>query len=226
MRIVDQEEAPLPQPAQPDKTNEITDARPRRLLAFTKSHIIIGSSLLLSCAVIFTVVIPSVRDIIDLKNRISAERSKLDQLLISGKTMKRLISDYEKVKTELPLLDSALLVTGNELAFIETIESLARATQLTIELSFDPVGRQTPPESVIPIPAHIRVKGPFKNVLVFLNQLESQDFYTKLESLRVMARTQSRTSIGFSPPSDSDEPPPNDADVQAEMNIMTYWKKI
>lgn len=225
MKIVDQNEESVPA-ALAEEPAVKTTTKPHRRFIPSANQLIIGVSILLCLVIIIFFIVPSIKNIIDLRDRITAERIKLGQFLAAGKTMKKLISDYESVRKDLGALDGTMLKPGQELQFIETLEALARTTQTSIEISFNPINTDGSEElkQPIPIPTHVRLNGRYHNILVFLDKLEMLDFYSTLESFRATAVTQTRTSGIIPIPPDSDPLAESARGIQAEITLTTYWQ--
>ena len=198
-----------------------------RNLKTHKTLLIIIAQLVVTGLILGFFVVPSARDIMTLQRDIADKREQLENLRKSGKSYKTIIEDYEYIKSDLPQLEAVTLKRGQELEFITSIEESASETQLTHELIFDTTLLQGETNKDFQeIPITINLTGQFENMLVFLERIETKDYYLNITSLRLTPITTQNRIQGFVAPGTAPQTTPEitDSDLRIELTALSYWE--
>lgn len=139
----------------------------------------IGSSvvmLLLLAVMGILVIYPAMHKILTIKKEIATEKTNLEKKLDMGLNAKKIKEDLQLVEGQLTILDSIFIPQGDELTLLSSIEALAAANNVTIALKPDFKGVAMA-GNVIRTPISLSAMGNFKNIMSFLNSLDSTDFF-------------------------------------------------
>lgn len=196
----------------------------------SKNIILIASTVLLTAVMVLVFVAPSMRDIMKLRDGITAEREKLEDQLSSGKTLKKALETYDEVKDQQALLDGALLTKGEELEFITSIEQKAESKGLDVDLDFntDLLAVDESGSAAQEIPLSITLTGKYINVLFFLEELEKDTTYLLIKEINIASLGGTRSvgsPGGIRVPvvtvTGTDE---ERGDVRASLKLHSYWQ--
>lgn len=151
----------------------------------------IGSSiimLLLLAAMGALIIYPALIKIITIKNEISAEKTALENKLNMGLNAKKIMADLQKVESDLSILDSAFIRQSDELALLSDIEALAAKNSVSVSLKPDFSGVDLK-NGVTRNALSISAQGSFKNLMAFMNDLDSTDFYIISDQINLAKTT-------------------------------------
>ena len=148
---------------------------------------ILTVTLTLACGiaiVIFAVAIPSVRGIVDLREKIEAERARLEIAAAKAAAYRTNATRLSEVTAELPRLEQVFLPTGGEVQFFTDLEKLARtnAVSATVEIREILASAE---ERVIPL--DLKLTGTFLNFFRYLLGLEKLERLVAVQTLTMGA---------------------------------------
>lgn len=135
---------------------------------------LIALSLLIIC--------PLIQDIRILSDQIHRERVELERLYQEGQLLRKVRSDWEKIKPELTSLEGVLLKKDGELEFITTLENLGDQNEIKETIHLDPQD-QIVRDKVRLLPLRLKLTGEFSKIFQYLNSLEKLDYYINISSL-------------------------------------------
>ncbi|OGY50357.1 MAG: hypothetical protein A3J59_01150 [Candidatus Buchananbacteria bacterium RIFCSPHIGHO2_02_FULL_56_16] len=127
-------------------------------------------------AVVFLIIVPTMRDIERISDDVYREIADLERKWERGQRLRETISNFEKIKAERSTLTRSFIVTGRELEFITTLEGLVADRRLTqnIQLQFEQAVSRTGYEE---IPITITLEGRFNRIMQYLDDLERLPYY-------------------------------------------------
>jgi len=201
-------------------------------MKFQQRNIIITISLIIICVTVSTFLIyPSVFGIISISKEIEVERAGLEERYQEGMSIKRVYADYENIKNELSLMNSAILKVGEELKFITSLENIARDNNLTQKLDMDADSvKQFEGYQIMRI--SLSLNGSYEDLMNYLIQIEKMEYYINIDSIE-MSGGQPNTSnnqlnnIPRSPDSTNiTQKNSYNTDLRLDIKAMSYWKII
>ncbi len=116
-------------------------------------------------------------------------------------------------------LNSYLIDKSNILQFISTLEEIAQKHSLVITIDLD----EFPDDSTSPVieqPISLKVDGSYANVIGFVAELESQEYYLSFQQLNASVTTGPVTNKTNSPI----QPPPAGQTFQLSLGGNSYWR--
>ncbi len=129
---------------------------------------------LLITAVVAVLIIPTVREILDLTGRINRERVTVETRYFQRQKVRKTIEYVSEVKEKLPTLQETVLERGKEVSFVEKIENLAAANGLQEKLRLIPP-EGGPSDMNRHLTAEITLVGDPQRIGKFLSDLERSD---------------------------------------------------
>ncbi|HOY56255.1 MAG TPA: hypothetical protein PLH37_02410 [bacterium] len=139
---------------------------------------LLAGSLLALLIIFFITVIPSVKKIILLNNRIFEERKQLEEIYLKGQSLTEAKEKYTAVKKETTQLDDVFITKGNELGLITALEKIADNNKVIQNLDID--NKKTDPQTKILI--SLEVRGTYRNLLNYLQAIEALNLYFNIEN--------------------------------------------
>lgn len=184
---------------------------------------------LLAAIIGVLVIIPAVRDIRNLNERIHTQRKALEMLYQRGQNIRTSSSEYENVKKDIPLLSSSFLTLGNELDFITALEAAAAevGVQQTINLDtaqYVPI-EELPPESLSgplarKVPLRLDIVGTYAQFISYLQEIEEMQPYVNI--LTIYLANASRNAF-VSAPTTNDGTTSSAPLIKISLTAATYW---
>jgi len=192
-------------------------AQPKELLELglkKKIVIIFIVFIVLIFSVVFFIIIPTVKDIVDIKDEIEYQRVDLEKKYIKGQNIKKISEKLKEIESRIDLLDNVFVNSDESLGFIMLLENQAGGSGINQKINLLP-----PEESnnfYKKTPLQLFTQGDFINQLKYLISLEKLEKYINIKSLEI-----SRGAIK--------NPSPEEAGAGGDnfnMFILadTYWK--
>lgn len=138
----------------------------------------LGSSLLMLALLLamgILVMYPAWHKIVTIKREIAAEKENLEKKLDLGLNANKIKEDLKSIEDKLSVLETVYISQNNELTLLSRIESIAAQNKIEVTLKPDFNGIKT--GNTIRTPLVIVASGNFKNIMSFLNGLDSTDFF-------------------------------------------------
>ncbi len=156
-----------------DKTNSI------------KKGILITSALSLVAigAVAYFVIIPQIDNIRNTKQKIEKQRLDLEKRYIQGQNLKKLTENIEKVEKRMPALEKIYIEQEEALEFVTSLENIAEKNFVEQKIELIPAKNDnTVRGEYQESPLQISATGRYLNVLSYLSDLESMEYYVKVNN--------------------------------------------
>lgn len=154
-------------------------------MKFKLNNAIIAVLLGLGCILIITlIIVPSIRDILNLAQKIESQRVELESMYQRGRSLKKTHTDYESIKDKLPKIKNILLRPGEELGFITSLEELASQNNVEQKITIDTESlKKTGGYSTMVV--HLDLLGKYKDILGYIIDLEKLDYYLNFKQINI-----------------------------------------
>lgn len=149
----------------------------------------------LTVAVVMLVIIPTIHDIKKISQAVYEERVDLERKYRRGQLLRETIKEFEKFQPQQGKLMDTFIVRGQELAFITTLEQIARQNNVTqdIQISFPEADNE---KTFSEAPLTLSAQGSFSQIVEYMNNLERLNIYLIFSSLKMTAAgTQDRADL-------------------------------
>lgn len=177
---------------------------------FKNPWFIISIILAALIGVIIFIVIPAVRDIKTLNQKIIDQRTLLESRYEKRLSIKNAIKNFNSLQPQVPtLVKSIYLNPGNEIEFITSLETLAEKNRLSQTVNFDNTSGEAASQNTKKVPIEILLSGDYINIVKYIQDLEKLNFYLIITSI-------------------SSAPRVNDAsgNIRTLLRGYTFWKSI
>ncbi len=145
-------------------------------------YINIGIILIFFSSIAFFIIYPALKEISRVNKEITNERIKLEQKLALGLNIKKIIKDLEAIEEPAQNLDNILLEKNSELNLIGSFESVANKHNVLLNISSD-FTSQDVGSNISQVEMQLVATGNYKQMLLFMAELESQKNYFNLKSI-------------------------------------------
>lgn len=191
-----------------------------------RKYILIFSGLVIFCIVLlWGVILPTLTDIKSYNNQIDQEKIKLSKLLKQGQSVVENKKNLKQLKSEINILDTAWLKTGDELIFITDLENIAEKNNLEQNIVFDntKITALTGSTDIKTIPIELKINGQMNDIMHYINQLEALDYYINLTKIDL--HSQNNNTKKYPTQINADEQiTPEDTMLSANLSGITYWQ--
>lgn len=180
----------------------------------------IVSTFVLLIVVALCVIRPTSNEIKDMSTQIHTQREELEKLYLRGQFLKPAKEQYEKAKLQIPDLSKIFVAEGDELQIITVLEQAAAKNNLDQEINLKEIGGDEDGaiNGYMPIPITLKIIGNYKNLIKYLSDLESLDYYINIDDFKIFTLSAGGfTIVGRQPASDS---------VSVLINGNIYRKKL
>lgn len=168
----------------------------------------VATFVVLSAAVIYFLVLPTIADIKKMKAEIEAQRIDLENKYRKSKNLKKLTANLKKIEGEIEKLDWLFINQNRALEFITTLEEAAAKEGVSQKIS---LGTTAPLKnySYKKIPLQIMADGNFISQLRYLANLEALNYYINIKTLEFSTAANDVAAKGG---------------VNLQISSDTYWK--
>jgi len=193
-----------------------------------RKYIIIFLSLITGCIIVsWLIILPTINKIKKNNAELAMEKEKISISLNQGQNIVENKKNLKKVAVELDKLDNLWLRTGDELKFITDLEKIAERNNLTQIIDFDN-GQLKKKTEIKIIPINITLKGNLLNIMSYINQLESLDYYinfTQINFERQMDKLKNyNNQLQTTTNSEQKKLTNHEINLNVKLNGLTYWK--
>ncbi|MDD5110834.1 MAG: hypothetical protein PHI63_06535 [Patescibacteria group bacterium] len=129
----------------------------------------------------YFVIWPTYQEIHKITASIQQERMDLEIKYQRGQQMKKLAAQYQKVKQYRDRLNTMFIPSGDELAFITTLERVKEEFGIDATPSLGEIGSDLAPEAALPLT--ITVRGDYLKILRYLIALERLQYSFNITSI-------------------------------------------
>ncbi|MFA5021038.1 MAG: hypothetical protein WC517_03195 [Patescibacteria group bacterium] len=143
------------------------------------------------------VIYPALSKITAIKKEITSEKADLEKKLDLGLNAQKIKEDLKSIEAELAILDSFFIPAGGELELLGRIEALAAKNSVTVILKPDFNGANLG-LGLTKNSLDLAAQGSFKNLMSFLNGLDSADFLLVSDQISLAKTGQDNLSLNIS----------------------------
>ena len=139
---------------------------------------------LISSIIICLIIIPTINNIKELRVNIVTQKIDLEKKIAKEKNMNILSEKLNKIEPQLEKFDKIFINQNRELEFITTLEEVANNNHVRQKISLDPLLGQS--EQIYKkIPLGLNIQGKFYNLVKYLTNLETLNYYINIKSLEI-----------------------------------------
>ncbi len=177
----------------------------------------------------FFVLYTSVDKIISLKSQINERFAELDSLYKQGKFVKKVKSEFEKIKSESYVLDEAILKYGDELKLITILEDTATKYSLEQKISIGEIDDKAKnnKEEMIELPINVSLQGLYPDIIKYIKDLEESYFYINWTDVTINSTNKLSTTLNSSGSVGRKNVVntvfKSDGKVKVNLSGVTYW---
>ena len=148
-----------------------------------KIYLTIGSVVIALAAMGYFLVWPTLREITTITQAIQREQEDLELKYQRGQRIRKIASEYKKIKPQRDRLNTIFVPSGDELQFITTLERLERQYQVEVVPTPDQSSNALGPTD--PLALTLSIRGNYPKVLQYLIALERLNYYFNVGSLSI-----------------------------------------
>jgi Tfp pilus assembly protein PilO len=165
------------------------------MLRYYKNKFLINIGAILAFFIFIAIFIiyPALAEISRVNNEITAERVKLERKIAMGLNMKKIVQDLEEIESTAGILDTIFMKRGQELKFVNQLETIAAIHDVDIDLNSDFVGEQIE-ANISQVEIKTVLTGNYPNIVKFLEEVENLPQYFNTSSLSITKNTKDKQS--------------------------------
>ncbi|MDO8559514.1 MAG: hypothetical protein Q7S23_00555 [bacterium] len=148
-----------------------------------KIYITISLVIIALAAMGYFLVWPTLREITGITQAIQREQEDLELKYQRGQRIRKIASEYKKIKPQRDRLNTIFVPSGDELQFITTLERLERQYQVEVVPTPDQRSNALGPND--PLPLLLSIRGNYPKVLQYLIALERLNYYFNVGSMSI-----------------------------------------
>ena len=134
--------------------------------------------------IVYFIIIPSIRDIKNIKNEIEIQRIDLERKYLKGQNLRKMLEKLKKAEEKIHILDQVFISQNFGLEFIMTLEEIASKNNVTQKINL--LSSSDPDDSLYKIiPIQLFSQGNFVRQLDYLVNLEILNYYINIKSLEL-----------------------------------------
>ncbi|MFA7245070.1 MAG: hypothetical protein WC070_02700 [Candidatus Magasanikbacteria bacterium] len=147
--------------------------------------------LAVSLAITVTIIIPTIKYINEIKIRIDETRQQSTAEYEKVRALKKSLVEISAIKQKMPELEKSFVKKEDSLNLIQELEDLAINKNVTQNLTLTP---QSTANNFI---FAFALSGSFENLLQYLHELESREYYIMIDSLNWNKIDENNVSLNF-----------------------------
>lgn len=151
-----------------------------------KNLIIMGISLIITSAVFFLIIKPTIIYIKNTKDEIRAEREELEKRYQRIMYLQENSKNLKEIEQQLAVVDDLFLVSGQELKFITTLEDIAEKNNVLQKINLKSVNSDNSKQKTLPFT--ISASGATHDIILYLLAIEQLSYYINFNSLNIKSR--------------------------------------
>lgn len=188
----------------------------KKLTLKKKLFIINGILLAAVGAIIYFVVVPSLKEIKRMQADIEAQRTDLEEKYQKGQSLKKLTESLEAIEPKLERLDQVFINQNRELEFITALEDIAGKQGVDQKIT---LGKIQPAKNkdYQKMPITISAGGRYADLIRYLLALESSNYYINISSIEIAGG-------GPRQPNSVADGAAQDGQLGLAIQAETYWK--
>lgn len=152
-----------------------------------KNLIIIIASLIGTIAMFFLIIRPTIVYIKNTKEQIKIEREKLEKRYQRIIYLRKNAKDLKEIEQQLVVLDDLFLVSGQELKFITTLESIAEKNNISQKIDLKSTDQNIQKKTALSF--KISASGSARDIISYLIAIEQLSYYINFNSLNISSKS-------------------------------------
>ncbi len=161
----------------------------------------------------YFVMLPSINSIKELRAETIAQRLDLEKKVTRERNMGKLNEKIKTIEPQMEKFKQIFISLDRKLEFITTMEGLASNNNVAQQIDFNFESEDNNSDTYKKVPLHLTVQGDFSNIMKYLTELESINYYINILAL----------TINSSQPSISREQTPT-SNISLNISAVTYWQ--
>lgn len=164
--------------------------------------------------VVYFVIIPSVRDIKNIRDEIELQKTDLERKYIRGQSLRKMTEKLNRAEEKIHVLDKVFIGQDYGLEFVTTLEEVASKNNITQKINLlSPTEADNGFYKMIPL--QLYSQGESSRQMNYLVGLETLDYYINIKSLELSSGSR------LAPAGDSEAPA---SQVNLFIVANTYWR--
>lgn len=165
-----------------------------------KHSLILAALFVAIGAIFFLLILPTVRDVRAIQNDLALEQQRLEERYRQGLLLRRLRDDWEKVRADVGMLNTAVLRYDMSIPFITRLESLASEHRVAHRLTL-PLLEKNERTKNIATPFTLQWDGTWEAILRMLIALEREPYYLPIETIHATSNRMNTSAFALPSPS-------------------------
>jgi len=170
----------------------------------------------------YFVILPFSAQIIEEKKAIISEKVNLEKQTIRQKNIANLEKTIEQVKSEIKKIENSYINKNNQLEFITTLEGIAARNKVEQKINLSQSNKKDDKAKYIEEPLVLEVRGQHDNVIKYLLDIESLNYYINIKSLEMIAAENTTNNNVLS--SALNEQARTNNNMSLRIIATTYWR--
>lgn len=173
----------------------------------------LASFLVFIFIVIYFVIIPSIRDIKNIRDEIEAQRVDLERRYVKGQSLRNLSEKLQKAEEKIHVLDQVFIGKEEGLEFVTTLEGIAGKNGVSQKINLLPsLAADNGYYQLVPL--QLFPQGNFNQLMNYLVGLETLNYYINIKSLDLSSSSRTAAPEAGAPP----------GNVNLFIAADTYWR--
>jgi Tfp pilus assembly protein PilO len=133
-------------------------------------------------SIVYFVIQPSTEEILTAKNDIETQMADVEERHKKGLSLREVKKQYADIEDRLWIIDEVLLDDGQELVFIDYLESLASESDVKINISLQ---EKIKTAGNIKLPAKITAEGYSSNLMDFFTAMQLSKYFISISNAHI-----------------------------------------
>ncbi len=191
---------------------------------FTKNILMLAALFIGILTIFFFLILPTVRDVNAIRNDLAIEQERLESRYRQGLLLKRLRDDWEKIGSDVGILDTAVLRHDMSIPFITRLESLANEHRIIHRLTL-PLLEKKEGAKDVSTPFALQWDGTWESILRMLVAIEREPYYLPIETIRATSSRSNVSSFSLPSPSLSKKGDGEEQTITMTLTGTTTWSE-
>lgn len=164
-----------------------------------KILISLGSVLLMSSAIIYFLIIPTLDDIDLINEKIQAQNIEVEEKYNKIMSQRKLLEKIKTIEPQMAKLDRIFIDKNRQLEFITTLEGIAAANGIIQKINLPPLSnskdvKNDAGKGLLSLDSN----GSFSNIISYLSDIESLNYYINIKSFSMANAEDNKINLKLS----------------------------
>ena len=183
------------------------------MLSLSKKFGLLVLMALILIVLIFTLALPYITKIKEINAEIDNERARFEELYVKGQKLQDSKEKYLTIKEALPQLEKIFVENNGELDLITKLEKIAGENRVNQEIELGDKKTEIN-KNLSKTQIALHVSGTYRNLLSYLQTLETAEFYLNINSLAFFNNAEIRQRPGENAENASAANPPISLEIK------------